>query len=225
MKSSALGVVVAGSVALAMTGCGTKNAFSYRAPFEPLPPTTQAIVGLPLTVQNATLTPAQCAAMEREIDAAMQAAFGAQYRPITATRGTLQEMAEPIAAGLASPVGCRLLLENQRTNLASLAAASGCRYALVPQLVGHEASAQWGFDVFYVIPVGYIILVGHVPFPVGALSVEHMPVYTVALIDLEKASVAAEEVYAWKTDLADESLTFPRNPIQRLKKGWARRPR
>lgn len=101
-----------------------------------------------------------------------------------------------------------------------MADATGCRYLLLPTFAHHDLSARSIYHVAYAIPLFYVVIYGNIPISIGS-GIEHMPVYTVTVIDMLTAEIVASEIFAEREDAFTFDVDCVNNMAERMNlKEW-----
>ena len=200
---------VMAAAVIGVSGCRSTRLDIHTYP-GPVPQEGSAkILGLPLMGGGAQLDAAGRRQREQEIDESLGRRWESRYVPISEVRTAHKELLLPWAKGMVGNCDLAARLRINAAQCRALGLAAGCRYAVLPT-IGRCASTEANvLNIGYVIPAGMVIIVGSMPVFLGQYEIEDMPVCTMALIDLEEATVVSEALLATRDKKIDPFAAYP----------------
>lgn len=202
-------------------GCSSKHYYSFK-PEQPVSiMASEKIVGFPL-LHTGIENQGECVLeSEKEIDEELMDIWEDQYIPISISREKYSDVLEPVLFSLSNDpeyhfnVIPSLTFKIHDDVCKQLMEETGCRYAVVPQIISKDSTTQTIINVGWFVPAGPIVVYGSFPLTVG-LNADALPVFTLTLIDLTTREIIAQEVLASKTNLNKDSIEYPTTLIDKI---------
>ncbi|HBA84795.1 MAG TPA: hypothetical protein DCZ95_11935 [Verrucomicrobia bacterium] len=194
---------------VAMTGCQSTYYTHYISPNREAYDASAGIAGLPLLENGAPLSAETQHRHEACIDQALSGVWTSRYVAIGQLRNDHATLMEECHTSLTGNCNLESRLKIYSGLCKKLQQASGCRYAVVPTYGAASWSDVHVLSIAYIIPAVPIIIFGTAPIQISERPGTRVPAFTMALVDLEKTSVLAEEVLAIGNDFDPETSEYP----------------